>query len=117
MEIMKLEIPKVIARVDLGEYAPELKGKVFCVWVNPPLSVLIEYQRLAAVSVSSGADTGAGMEMLGWYSRLWSHGEDGTQWTAAELASLQEDDPAFLIWLIKRTWTARDDHMTPAKKK
>ena len=37
---MKLDIPKVIARVDLGEYAPELKGALFCVWVNPPLNVL-----------------------------------------------------------------------------
>lgn len=112
---MKLDIPKVIARVDLGEYAPELKGSLFCVWVNPPLNVLAEHQRLAALT-SHSAETGTPTEMLSWYSALWSHGGSGTEWTVEELLALQERDPALLIWLINVTWQKRREHLEPKKK-
>lgn len=36
---MKIEIPKIIEMIDLGEYAPELAGQCLHVWVNPPQPV------------------------------------------------------------------------------
>jgi hypothetical protein len=43
---MKINIPKVILSVQLGEYAPELQGKVLHVWVNMPKEKLQEYDDL-----------------------------------------------------------------------
>ena len=46
--IMKINIPKVIVGVDMGEYAPELSGRMLQVWVNLPLDVLSEHLAMAA---------------------------------------------------------------------
>ncbi len=43
---MKISIPKVIASVQLGEYAPELQGKFLHVWVNMPKEKLQQYDDL-----------------------------------------------------------------------
>lgn len=105
---MKLDIPKVVVRVDLGEYAPELKGKVFCVWVNPTLDILRKHNEL--VKSSAGDDLNA------WYAVIWSQGDEGTHWTVEEILSLQEQDPAFLAWMIRETWDRRSEHIAKKKK-
>ncbi len=45
---MKINIPKVIATVDMSGYAPELAGNNLYVWVNPPLQMLRDYDNLVA---------------------------------------------------------------------
>lgn len=43
---MKIEIPKIVRPVDLGEYAEEMRGQLLYVWVNPPTALMDEYFRL-----------------------------------------------------------------------
>lgn len=43
---MKINIPKVLVPVQLGEYAPELQDKILHVWVNMPKEKLQEYDDL-----------------------------------------------------------------------
>lgn len=43
---MKIDIPKIVLTVDLGEYATELAGKLLYVWVNQPKEKLREYDDL-----------------------------------------------------------------------
>lgn len=104
---MRLEIPKVVVRVDLGEYAPELKGQAFYVWVNPTLEILRKHNELVKEN--------DGDELNAWYAVIWSQGENGTRWTVEEILALQEQDPAFLAWMIRETWDRRSEHI--AKKK
>jgi hypothetical protein len=54
--------------------------------------------------------------MLAWYANLWSQGPEDTQWTVDELHTLEQADPAFLSWMITRTWQARAEHMEQKKK-
>ena len=70
---MRLEIPKVVVRVDLGEYAPELKGQAFYVWVNPTLDILRKHNELVKENDGDGLNA--------WYAVIWSQGENGTRWT------------------------------------
>lgn len=106
---MKLDIPKVLTRVDLGEYAPELKGQFFYVWVNPTLDILRNHDAL----VKAG-DEGA---LNDWYALIWSQG-DGveTHWTAREIVELQERDPALVAWMIRETWDRRGEHISKKKR-
>ena len=46
---MKIQIPKVVIPVNMGEYAPELQGKDLFVWVNPPKQKIAEYNDLVTV--------------------------------------------------------------------
>jgi len=43
---MKIEIPKIVRPVDMGEYAEEMRGQLLYVWVNPPTALMDEYFRL-----------------------------------------------------------------------
>ena len=51
---MRLEIPKVVVLVDLGEYAPELKGQAFYVWANPTLDILRKHNELVKENDGDG---------------------------------------------------------------
>jgi hypothetical protein len=110
---MKIDIPKVIVSIDMGEYAPELKGRCLKVWVNPPLDVLTAHLTMAA-KMTQEATTQA--ELLQWYADLWSQGEADSRWTLDELRAIEQDDPAFLSWMITATWEARRAHMDRKKK-
>jgi hypothetical protein len=46
---MKIQIPKVVIPVNMGEYAPELQGKDLFVWVNPPKQKIAEYNDLVTM--------------------------------------------------------------------
>lgn len=106
---MKLEIPKVIARVDLGEYADALAGQYLLVWVNPTLDVLRKHDELVK--------TGDENALNDWYAVVWSQGEaEETHWTAREIVDLQEKDPALLSWMVRATWTLRGEHISKKKK-
>lgn len=141
---MKINIPKVIVGVDMGEYAPELSGRMLQVWVNLPLDVLSEHLAMAArlnaapsvlpptgTTRASPPDTAArifggesaltfegdGQEgLLKWYAFVWSQGEVESHWTVDELREIEMEDPAFLSWMIGATWEARKAHMDRKKK-
>lgn len=111
---MKIEIPKVLATVDFGEYAPELKGKFLCVWVNPPADVLTEHFLL--VSKVKADAPNAYVEMLNWYVRMWSQGTPETHWLLEELRELERSDASFLSWMISATWAKYQEHKEFKKK-
>jgi len=136
---MKIVIPKVIVGVDMGEYAPELAGRMLQVWVNLPLDVLSEHLAMAArlspsalrasppnsESTNLGESNpesaltfeGDGQEgLLNWYAFVWSQGEVESHWTVDELKEIEMEDPAFLSWMIGATWEARKAHMDRKKK-
>ena len=54
--------------------------------------------------------------ILAWYAELWSQGPADTHWTVRELQQLEEQDPAFLGWLINRSWEVRSEHIERKKK-
>lgn len=111
---MKIEIPKIIEMIDLGEYAPELAGQCLHVWVNPPISLLREHDRILTT-----ADVPAQERMrlfYEFYAAWWSHGPEATHWTAEEIREAEDADPAFVNWLVSRAWRARREHITEKKK-
>ena len=121
---MKINIPKVIVGVDMGEYALELSGRMLQVWVNLPLDVLSEHLSMAARlnpalinphPALSLEGEGEG-ELLKWYAFVWSQGEVESHWTVDELKEIEQEDPAFLSWMIGATWEARKAHMDRKKK-
>lgn len=139
---MKINIPKVIVGVDMGEYAPELAGRMLQVFVNPPLDMLSELSAILvklippvkaptikkdgeaekldpavinpqpALSFQGDAEEG----LLKWYAFVWSQGEVESHWTVDELKEIEQEDPAFLSWMIGATWEARKAHMNRKKK-
>lgn len=54
--------------------------------------------------------------LLEWYAEIWSQGPQDTQWTVEELRTLEEQDPAFLSWMIAQTWKTRAEHVERKKK-
>ena len=55
-------------------------------------------------------------KLLCWYAEMWSQGSEETRWTVAELRLLEDQDPAFLSWMIRKTWETRADHIQRKKK-
>jgi hypothetical protein len=105
---MKIDIPKVVVPVDLGGYAPELQGKFLQVWVNPPLKTLRDHAEILASDYQ---------KLLAWYADLWSQSAElATHWVTDELTQLEQDDPAFLSWMISQTWQAIIEHRGNKKK-
>jgi hypothetical protein len=131
---MDIKIPKVLASVDFGEYAPELKGKKLHVWVNPPLALLRKHDEALALikpknllplptdaAAPEFATEEAKEEAKGafreFYAELWSqHADNETYWSADELAALEEADPAFFSWMVAQTWTLRNEHISKKKR-
>lgn len=111
---MKIEIPKVLAAVDLAEYAPELKGKFLNIWVNLPADKLAEHFRLAEQVKNNEPD--AYTNMLNWYVDVWSQGVPETRWTLDELRELEKSDASFLSWMISATWSKYSAHKEFKKK-
>lgn len=118
---MKIEIPRVVVPVDMSEYAPELAGQYLHVWVNPPLDKLGEHLMLAAQATLSptsapSPDKRGEDQLLEWYVEVWSQGPEPTHWTLEEIHDIQQQDPAFLVWMIQATTTARREHLERKKK-
>lgn len=126
---MKINIPKVIAKVDYGEYASEMTGQYLHVWLNPPLEVLREHDEIMRGDKSNGEGQAAKSkeeiekdiqerenQMKEWYAKIWSQGPEGTHWTAEELRELESKDPTLLTWMINSTWQKRSEHLARKKK-
>ncbi len=136
---MKIIIPKKLAEIQLGEYHPELAGKVTIVWLNPPRTVLQERVRMQKAAYNAiersmstlrteGEDKAnvdqlldsietAKDEVNGWYAQIWSQGPDAdTHWTVEEIRQTLEESPNFLTWLIERTNALLDQTASAEKK-
>jgi hypothetical protein len=59
---------------------------------------------------------GVHVKMLAWYAEIWSQGPAEMHWTVAELQELEARDPAFLGWMISKTWQTRLAHVEHKKK-
>lgn len=46
---MKISMPKIIKRINLAEYAPEMDTTID-VWINPTRGMMLEFHRLRALS-------------------------------------------------------------------
>jgi len=114
---MKIEIPKIVRPLDLGEYDEALRGQRVYVWVNPTREVMRAYARLRDEGKDEQADQIKLDEQLrDWFAKLWSHGPADTSWTADELLEIAETDPAFAGWLILQTWQMIGSHSAHQKK-
>lgn len=51
-----------------------------------------------------------------WFSRLFSQGPEDTRHSAEELAKIDEQDPALLLWLKRRANEMIEAHRTGQKK-
>lgn len=110
---MKINIPKVIVPIEMGEYADELAGKFLLVWVNPPMK---EFEKHTALLLAESKNGAMSSDLLNWYANIWSQGAADTCWTLEEIREIENDDPAFLNWMISATWQARREHMDRKKK-
>lgn len=139
---MKITVQPVLGKIELSEYAPALAGQAVYVWLNPSRAFL--RKRAEAVDVLNQpmppeppeidpAET-TGYEiwraeqfrfkadafnrvMMTWHAELWSkHADEATHWTADELTALDEQDPAFLMWLIRRSNQLMSEHRAAEKK-
>lgn len=110
---MKIEIPKVVVAVDLGEYAPELAGNFLHIWVNVSKEV---HAKLLVISADVSNGKSNGDDLFGWYADIWSQGPQSTHWTLEEIKAVDEQDPSFLIWMINKTSDARKEHLEKKKK-
>lgn len=126
---MKIEIPKIVQRLDLREYAAEMETEME-VWVNPPVRVMERWDELViknqplpqAPSPEGGkGDTERERELRKILVELWSQGKEGTRWTEEDVERLERDaketDPGLLKWMITRTWQMVFEHRLLAKKK
>jgi len=143
---MRFNLPKTVHFLPFQDYDPEQKelaGVGIWVWVDPPRAELREYDRINAefgelLRAESGKpakkatilDLLKSRRLLGkkasaeayrraiheWYAGLWSQGPADTHWTRAELATIDEQNPAFLEWMYRRTWRLIDEHRRDIKK-
>lgn len=107
---MKLDVPKIVKKMDLGGYAAELSGQGVDVWVNPPRGLLMSLtQRPEAETV------------LAVLAELWSQGPVvESHWTREDLMALiegtVETDPGLFAWMRDKTFEMIGEHRRTAKK-
>ena len=120
---MKIDIPRVTVALDLGAYAPTLAGQTVQIWVNPTRAFLRQRSEAFAL-LNANEETTAEARMaqfndalLTWFAALWSqHPDTATHWTADELRTLDEQDPALLVWLINESNARLKGHREAEKK-
>lgn len=142
---MKLEIPKIVRTLDLGQYADEIALEMQ-VWVNPPAKLLLQHDmnvaisrktsreiealqrsevkvedfdaRLEALTKTLAASGAAVCEVM---AELWSQGTDvESRWTAADVKELINStyttDPGLYTWMHDQTMDMIQEHRTQRKK-
>ncbi len=110
---MKIDVPKIVAAVDMAEYAPELAGNFLHIWVNVPKDL---QAKLLVISADVQNGKSSGDDLLEWYANIWSQGPQSTHWTLEEIRVVDEQDPSFFIWMINKTSDARKEHFEKKKK-
>jgi hypothetical protein len=134
---MKFDIPRIVKTVALANYAEEYGDRQIWVWVNPPVRLLEEHDRILseidqviklALTHAQGEDASplqvpidrAADGLVKVFAELWSQGPDEMRWTEEEVKQLvadtQETDPLLWPWLRNKTINAIREHRTRAKK-
>ena len=120
---MKINFPRIVRPVDLGEYAPEMKEQKILVWVNPPtgdLSAMLDSYKLSLDGKKKEDKENAGAAYIESLAVLLSQGETDTHISPAELQELRdntrETDPSFWVWLMARVMTEINEHRRGLKK-
>jgi hypothetical protein len=112
---MKINIPKVIVPVPMEEYAPELKGKTLCVWVNPSMQELQTYNDL--VSDLQARELESAKQMLEMPatsetgSPLWRAYDQAAHWVSRKKTEKTEGvDRGMLAWYAMLWSQSPDDN-------
>ena len=133
---MKIDIPKVVKKLELKGYAAEFGEAYLEVWVNPPVGML-EKLRLNALKVGRIAVPAGELgdvdkialeaeindiyqEQLELYSALLSQGSEETRLSVEELKRMIEEtadtDPMFWAWVKNKLVDAINEHRLASKK-
>lgn len=142
---MKLEIPKIVRTLDLGQYADEIALEMQ-VWVNPPAKLLLQHDMNVAISRKTSKEiealqrsevkvedfdvrlealtktlAAAGAAVCEVMAELWSQGTDvESRWTAADVKELINStyttDPGLYTWMHDQTMDMIQEHRTQRKK-
>ena len=117
---MKIKTPKVIRTLDLEVYADELKGTKVYFWVNPPMEMVRRHvtlsQAATKASITGEKEEETKLALREWYAEVFSQGRDNAM-SADELKEAEEEDSAFVSWLITRYWAERNGFIANTKKK
>jgi len=127
---MNFEIPKIIKPLRLAEYDPAFEAAEIQVWVNPPRSLLADYNEMAKRTlelIQQMSDPAAvqeistiGGKMMAWMSNIWSQAAPETHMPIEDVRRLveqtQETDPRLWQWLTGQTIRMIGEHRTHAKK-
>ncbi len=133
---MKIEIPKIVEKLMLAEYAPEFGDAVMEVWVNPPRGFIedlnIAMRRGMDMVIPKDkpseewrAEITARMEdilteQLRLFAELLSQGSEGSRVSAEDLRKLVketgETDPMFWAWVRHRIVEMINAHRNYEKK-
>jgi len=116
---MKINFPKIVRKVDLGDYAEEMQGQIINVWVNPPTSDLVTLGDNYKKWIDDD-DKEAEKDYLEKMSELLSQGEKASHFSVDELKTVRdataETDPAFWLWLQNSILTEVNNHRYGLKK-
>lgn len=103
--MLTFQIPKIIRKIDLGEYAEELSGNELLVWVNPPRDKLNELQELL--------DDQSGDEMIAWCAEIW---DEEPETVKAFIEDTMDTDPALWSFMVTRTFDLISEHRRGQQK-
>jgi hypothetical protein len=113
---MKIDFPRILHAIHLGDYAPGMEAVDIQVWVNPPRVNLEKLNDL----LKPDANGQPKAELLEWFAEILSQGSTETHWTAGELQQLlectQDADPRFWFWLQGQVFKAISEHRIGVKK-
>lgn len=56
------------------------------------------------------------VRVLKWYVTLWSQGPEGSALSLVEVQNIENENPAFLGWLIQETWRMIHENQVRLKK-
>lgn len=133
------DVPKLVRRMPLEQYAEELAGDNLFVWLNPPRDMRMKYdeilgrmiqtveqkKKLPPDHVSEAADLDKAVEAQAveidtWLATIWSQGPDGTAPTPEEVSKLRKDtferDPQLFSWLARKTLEMMGTYRNELKK-
>lgn len=130
---MRIEIPKIVKKMALAEYAEEFGEQVLVVWVNPPREMLNRYNDLVKMVQKVMDETESSKKvrlpeddisrlnaemneikhkLAAWYAEIWSQGDVPVSAEEVNdlLSAAHESDPAFETWMIDRTLSMIREH-------
>ena len=140
---MQINIPKIVKKIELKNYAAEFGEACVEVWVNPPVRLIdnlrLARQKFSAASqrisevVSSGQQLSedekpeieqaireSEQQQMEIYAELLSQGSEETRMGVDELKKMVEEtryaDPLFWPWLLTEIIESITGHRSNAKK-